>query len=54
LRVHFGVGASTIINRVEVRWPGGGTDLAQNVPVNATVIMVEGEGVVKRGAFAAR
>jgi hypothetical protein len=54
LRVHFGLGSSTQVDRVEIRWPGGGTEVVQNVPVNQIVTVVEGEGMTSRTKFVGR
>ena len=54
LRVHFGLGTATQIDRVEIRWPGSGTEVVRNVPVNRIVTIVEGEGVTRQDRFAGR
>jgi hypothetical protein len=41
LRLHFGLGAATSVEEIEVRWPGGGIDRVQNVDVRRTVRIVE-------------
>jgi hypothetical protein len=52
LRAHVGVGRETIIDRVEIRWPGGGTEVLRNLPVNNILTIVEGEGTTARTPFA--
>jgi len=41
-RLHFGLGTRDRVDRVEVRWPGGGTDVFQNVAVDQLVTLCEG------------
>jgi enediyne biosynthesis protein E4 len=48
LRAHFGLGAATSADRVEVRWPSGRTELLQNVPTNQIITIREGGGIVGR------
>lgn len=45
-RLHFGLGQRTKINRVEVRWIGGGTDSVREVPVDRRVTITEGGKLV--------
>ena len=40
---HFGIGADTIINRLEIRWPGVGSDIFENLPVNYQYDVYEGQ-----------
>ena len=42
-RLHFGLGRHDRIDRVEVRWLGGGEDVFRNVPVDQLVILTEGQ-----------
>ena len=42
-RVHFGVGASTTVDRVEVRWPDGSFHHVTEIPVDQTLTIVQGE-----------
>jgi enediyne biosynthesis protein E4 len=48
LRQHFGMGAADVAGRLEVRWPSGRTDVAERVPADSIVTVVEGMGVTKR------
>jgi len=41
-RLHFGLGRRDRIDRIEVRWIGGGVDVVENVPVDQRVTIVEG------------
>jgi enediyne biosynthesis protein E4 len=51
LRAHFGLGPRTKIDRLEVRWPAGETQVIQDPPVDHVLIVKEGEGIVKSSAF---
>ena len=51
-RIHFGLGAATRVDRLEVRWPSGRTDILQDVPANHIVSIREGNGVVRATPFA--
>ena len=44
LRVHFGLGAATRIDCVEVRWPNGLVERFENVPVDGIRTLTEGSG----------
>jgi hypothetical protein len=50
-RVHFGIGAATSVDRLEIRWPSGRTELLQHVPANHVITVREGDGVVSRAPF---
>jgi hypothetical protein len=41
MRLHFGLGKRTRVDRVEVRWIGGGTDVVKNVPVDKLLTVTE-------------
>ena len=47
LRLHFGVGAATKIDRLEVSWPSGQKDAATNLSVERIFVVKEGQGVVE-------
>lgn len=42
-RVHFGVGETTRVDRLEVRWPSGRVEVRRGLPVNGTVEWVESD-----------
>lgn len=44
LRVHFGLGAATKIDDVEIRWPTGATEHFQNISTDGIVHLTEGSG----------
>jgi len=41
-RLHFGLGKRPRVERIEVRWPGGGTDLLDQVAADRRLVVVEG------------
>jgi hypothetical protein len=54
LRQHFGLGTADVAGRLEVRWPSGRTDVAERVPADSIVTVVEGMGLTKRVPIARR
>ncbi|MBI3474362.1 MAG: CRTAC1 family protein [Acidobacteria bacterium] len=46
LRVHFGVGSADKVDRVEIRWPGGGNQTVSNLAADRIYVVKEGEGIV--------
>ena len=42
LRLHFGAGSATKIDRIEVRWPSGVVDVMREVPVRQVIKIREG------------
>jgi hypothetical protein len=50
-RVHVGLGADTIVDRVEIRWPSGRTEVLENVGVNRMLVIREGDGIVESTPF---
>jgi hypothetical protein len=51
-RQHFGLGTLTRVERLEVRWPSGRTEVLQNVAANQIITIREGDGIVGRMPFA--
>jgi enediyne biosynthesis protein E4 len=51
-RQHFGLGAATAADRLEVRWPSGATETLERLPANRIITIREGEGVVSSVPFA--
>ena len=45
LRVHFGLGKSDKVDLVEIRWPSGQIDRAENLSVNRQFVATEGHGL---------
>ena len=46
LRVHFGLGAATKIDSVEIRWPSGKVETLTNLAADQFYSVLEGQGVV--------
>jgi hypothetical protein len=46
LRVHFGLGSATKIDKVEIHWPSGLVENLTNVAADQHYNMLEGKGVV--------
>src|SRR5262249_13382207 len=44
MRVHFGLGASTRIDWVQIRWPSGRVEQFENLPVDTIQTIREGSG----------
>jgi hypothetical protein len=45
MRAHFGLGNTTRIERIEIRWPSGVVDSATGLQVDRFYIAEEGRGV---------
>ena len=41
VRLHVGVGAAKVVQRIEILWPSGTKQVLENVPVNRTVLVKE-------------
>jgi hypothetical protein len=54
LRAHFGLGAATRVDRIEVVWPLGRTEAIADVAANQIVTIEEGKGIVARQPFSRR
>jgi hypothetical protein len=52
VRQHFGLGDVTRVDRLELRWPSGRTEVVEGVPANHIVTVREGEGIVASTPFA--
>ena len=51
LRLHFGLGARTAIDRIDVRWPSGQTQTLENPPIDHILVIKEGVGLVSSEPF---
>lgn len=51
LRVHFGLGTATTIDRMELRWPSGQTDIVRNPPIDRVLVVQEGKGLIHSEPF---
>ncbi len=47
-RLHFGLGSASVVDQVEVRWPGGKVETLRNLPVDQVITVVEGKGRMPR------
>ena len=54
LRVHFGIGTATRIDRLEVRWPNGQSETIEGAAPNQIVTITEGKGINARTPFVRR
>jgi hypothetical protein len=54
LRQHFGLGDATVVDRLEISWPSGRTDVLEKIAANSIITVVEGEGLTERTEFATR
>jgi hypothetical protein len=52
LRIHFGIGARTRVDRLEVAWPAGGAETIEGVDADQLIVIREGRGVVRRQPLA--
>ena len=43
-RLHFGLGKYSRVDRLEIRWPGGKTQVLNNLPADRFLTIVEGQG----------
>ncbi|MEN3332684.1 MAG: enediyne biosynthesis protein [Blastocatellia bacterium] len=50
----LGLGAATKLDSLEIRWPSGKLDRLTNLPLNAYVKVVEGEGLARGGTATAK
>lgn len=48
LRLHFGLGSATRIDRITVRWPSGRVEEFPGAPADGFLLLIEGSGAAKR------
>ncbi len=53
LRLHFGLGAATMMSSVEVSWPSGTKDVYKDLPADFIYTLMEGSGGVQKVPFQA-
>jgi len=46
MRLHFGLGNRTKVDRIEVRWIGGGVDVFENIAVDQLITLTEGSSKI--------
>jgi len=44
-RIHVGLGAAKVAEKVEIRWPSGKVDVLENIPANHVITVREGKGI---------
>ena len=44
-RLHFGLAADAVIDKVEIRWPNGNMETLHNVPADAIYTVTEFQGI---------
>jgi len=44
-RLHFGLSEHTVVDRIEIRWLGGGVDSFREIPANRRYIVIEYQGI---------
>jgi hypothetical protein len=47
-RVHIGLDQAAAVERLEVHWPAGTTEVFRNVAANQILTIREGDGIVAR------
>jgi hypothetical protein len=53
-RVPFGLGQSTVVEELRIRWPGGQTETVRDIPAGHVITVTEGRGITARTRFAGR
>jgi enediyne biosynthesis protein E4 len=43
-RLHFGLETRKLVDRIEVRWPGGGVDRIEKIAADRAIMIREGAG----------
>ena len=51
LRVHFGLGEVTRVEKIDVRWPTGDVETIRDVTADQILTITEGKGITGRSAF---
>jgi len=51
LRLHFGLGSSGQMNKIEISWPSGMKDTLHDLPADFIYTIVEGQGVQQKTPF---
>jgi hypothetical protein len=50
-RLHFGLGAETKMDEIEIRWPSGKVETLRDVPAGFIYAIVEGQGIQQKVPF---
>ena len=48
LRLHFGLGKSEEVDRIEIVWPGGGRETLEKIKAGRILTIIEGESMGSR------
>jgi enediyne biosynthesis protein E4 len=51
LRLHFGLGRATTVDRVDVSWPSGAKESFSNLSANRLIILQENKGILDQRKF---
>jgi enediyne biosynthesis protein E4 len=51
LRLHFGLGTVTRVDRLQVLWPSGNSDTVEDLPTDTIFTIKEGQGIIESQAF---
>jgi len=51
LRLHFGLGEATVVDRMEIEWPGGAKETIRNIQANGFVTAAQGEGIIRTDPY---
>ena len=54
IRAHFGLGPARAVDRLEIRWPSGVVDTANNLAADRFYVAREGQGVQPETAGSGR
>jgi len=49
MRLHFGLGSSVEVKRIEVRWPNGNIEVFQGGSADRFITLIEGRGKTPNG-----
>jgi hypothetical protein len=51
LRLHFGLGSATRVDRIEIDWPSGIRDVIESVTADSILTVSEGKGIISTKPF---
>jgi enediyne biosynthesis protein E4 len=51
LRLHFGAGSASSVDRLQIKWPSGQVDELAHIPTGHLIVMKEGVGIVRKQPF---
>jgi hypothetical protein len=43
MRLHFGLGAARVVDRIDIKWPSGQREMLRSLPVNRVRQLIEPE-----------